>query len=126
MLDGDGDSIRVHAVEASIPMRSERPAAVGGRNRRQRRQRRDSDEAKDHFNELAKEAEVVHRILHAQDSPYRLCVYRKGERVFIDVVLLNDKGAIVSITTREITHQPVCKWLQNMDSEEGLLLDRLA
>lgn len=126
MLDGDGDSFRIHGIDASVPMRGERPAAVGGQNRRKRRQRPDSEEAKDHFDELAKEAEVVHKVLDAQDSPYRLCVYRKGEQVFIDVVLLNEKGAIVSITTREITHQPVCKWLQNMDSEEGLLFDRLA
>ena len=109
-----------------MPMRSDRPAAMSGQKRRQRREPRDNDEAKDHFNALAKEAEIVHRVLDAEDSPYRLCVYRKEERVFIDVVLLDEQGAITSIMTREITHQPVCKVLQNIDSEEGLLFDRLA
>jgi len=124
MLDYDDDSPRVREIGGSLPMRSEKAAMPKERRRRQHRRHEDADEAKDHFEELEREAATLRYDLVREGSRYRYYVYRKGDRVLIDIVLLDDNGRITSVDTRDITHQPFCKWAQNIRGEEGLLLDK--
>jgi len=124
MLDYDDDSPRIREITSSLPLRSEKAVMPQGRRRRQQRRDEDVEEVVDHFEELAGEAEALHYDLVREGSHYRYCIYRKGDRVFIDTVLLDDEGQVASVTTQDITHQPFCKWAQNMGGEEGLLLDR--
>ena len=124
MLDYDDDSPRIREIAGSLPMRSEK--AVMRRDRRQRQHRRheETEEAKDHFEELAREAQALRYDLVREGSRYRYYVYWKADRVLIDIVVLDDNGQIASVTTRDITHEPFCKWAQNIGGEEGLLLDK--
>jgi len=64
----------------------------GKRKRRDQRQKK--DEAADHFTELSRAAETAHAVLARSKSPYRFCVYQKDGDVFIDIVLLDEKGRI--------------------------------
>lgn len=124
MLDYDDDSPRVREIAGSLPMRSEKAVMRQDRRQRQHRRHEETDEAKDHFEELAREAEALRYDLVREGSRYRYYVYRKGDAVLIDIVLLDDTGQIASVTTRDITHEPFCKWAQNIGGEEGLLLDK--
>jgi len=124
MLDYDDDSPRVREIGSSLPMRSEKAGLPKEHRRQQHRHHADADEAKDHFEELEREAAAFCYDLARQGSRYRYCVYRQGDRVLIDIVLLDDNGRIASVNTRDITHQPFCKWVQNIGAEEGLLLDK--
>jgi len=124
MLDYDDDSPRVREIGGSLPMRSEKAAMPKEHRRQQHRHHEDPDEAKDHFEELEREAATLRYNLAREGSRYRYYVYRKGDRVLIDIVLLDDDGRIASVTTRDITHQPFCKWVQHIGAEEGLLLDK--
>jgi len=88
-----------------------------------RRKRKKEAQAKEQFKRLARAAEEKHEILIKDGSPYRFCVYREGEAVFIDVVLLDENGAIKEVRTKEITHDAYLKWLLYMEAGQGLFID---
>jgi len=124
--DGLGaDGLRVGDVKPGAPRQERKPVEIQERSPRHRRRHHDKDEAKDHFEALAKEAEVAHEVLVREGSRYRFCVHREGERVLIDVVLIDDTGAVSSLVQKDITHDDFLKWLQHIAQEEGLVFDSL-
>ena len=82
------------------------------------------EEAKDHFDELTRAAATAHITLVKNRSPYRFCVYKKEEDIFIDIVLLDDRGKIKETIKKNITHVEFQKVLQDIDLKEGLFFDR--
>ncbi|MFH0920013.1 MAG: hypothetical protein V1913_06585 [Fibrobacterota bacterium] len=82
-----------------------------------------TDEAKDHFIQLTKAAADSNAILVSKKSPYRFCVYREDQEVFIDIVILDSGGKIAAIKKKNITHDEFVKWLRHIEEREGLFLD---
>lgn len=91
--------------------------------RRRRQQKEPEDEAKDHFEELAEAAEEAHKLLVRNRSPYRFCVYRRGDEVLIDVLVLDENGQTKAVMAKEISHDQFSKWLGAIESGEGLFFD---
>lgn len=91
--------------------------------RKRRQHKEPEDEAKDHFEELAEAAEEAHKLLIRNRSPYRFCVYRKGEEVLIDVIVLDESGKTRAVMAKEISHDQFTKWLGAIESGEGLFFD---
>ena len=52
----------------------------------------EKQEAKDHFEELTKAVAAAHVTLVENNSPYRFCVYRENDEIFIDIVHLSKQG----------------------------------
>ena len=115
----------------SIPIPDiEGPDAVHAREeteeknkRRQQLSHHKKEEAKDHFEELARAAETAHITLVQNQSPYRFCVYKKEQEIFIDIVYLNKKGKITRTIKKNITHEEFHKILQDIAAKEGLFFD---
>jgi len=81
------------------------------------------DEAKDHFDAIAKSAERAHLLLEEKKSPYRFCVYRDNNEIFIDLVVLDNKGLVKNTIKRNITHREFSEILKNIEKLDGLVLD---
>ena len=123
--DGLADRLRVGEVKPGAPRQEKKPAEIQERSPRQRRRPHEKDEAKDHFEALAKEAELAHEVLVREGSRYRFCVHRERGRVFIDVVVIDEAGGTSSLVEKDITHEDFVKWLQHIEHEEGLIFDSL-
>lgn len=100
---------------------SERDKTKRDKDRKQ--EKRNEDEAKDHFNELAETAERIHKILADKNCPYRFCVYREQNEIFIDLVILNEKGAIDKTIKKNITHQEFSDIIKHIETLDGFLVD---
>ncbi|MBN1522630.1 MAG: hypothetical protein JW928_08875 [Candidatus Aureabacteria bacterium] len=111
----------VYGTEAVHPVReqSEEQRQKGG----QKQLQKEKEEAKDHFEELSRAAETAHLTLMENNSPYRFCVYRENENIFIDIVLLNKQGKIDKVIKKNITHEEFHKILQDISLKEGLFFD---
>jgi hypothetical protein len=81
------------------------------------------DEAKDHFGQLARDAETANKVLVRKKSPYRFFVYREKDEVFIDVVVLDRNGRAQYVRKKNITHEEFQKMLQDIEDKEGLVID---
>ncbi len=80
----------------------------------------------DRFEELARLTGAAHRALVKKDAKARYCIYRKGERVFIDVVTLNENGGIDTLTTKDITADSFDQWARHLGEQAGLVFDSQA
>ena len=128
MADIYPEDISVDEISEALPVVEN----ISGENQQQRQrpqnERRNPDrrEAKDHFNELAQAAEVTHRLRDRKGRRCLYCVYREGDEVYVDIVVLDKQGRPASTKRRCITHEPYLKWLERIDEGEGMVLDRLS
>ena len=116
-----GDVKEVYGLDAVHPKEE-----ANNQNQKKQKQRKKKEEAKDHFDELIRAAATAHVTLVANNSPYRFCVYREGEDIFIDIVYLNKKGDVEKTVKKNITHEEFQKILQDIDAKEGLFFDAKA
>ena len=93
------------------------------RKKKKKRDRRREDEAKDHFAELTKQMEQIHKQLQANNSPYRFCIYQEGDEVFIDLVILDERGKTKKTIKRDITHQEFSEIIKNIEKLDGIILN---
>jgi len=128
MSGDDLNELRVGGVPAEGALHVEKPSGMPGQPGQSggHQPRRERDEAKDHFEQLANTAELANKALLQEQSRYRFCIYRKGEDVYIDVVILDENGEVASIVQKEITHEDFARWLAHIEEEEGLVLDKRA
>lgn len=94
--------------------------------KKKKKDKRPEDEAKDHFTELTRSADQVHEILLKKNSPYRFCIYREKQEIFIDLVILNADGDIDSTIKKNITHQEFSEIIRNIEMLDGLIIDTKA
>jgi hypothetical protein len=99
------------------------PHGAGQERKKRHRHDQEKNENKDNFERLAKETEIYNNKLISQKSPFRFCIYRKEEGVFIDFVILDEKGQIKKLIQKDITHQDFKKWIRHIDEGEGLMYD---
>ena len=96
-----------------------------GKRRREERKHEHRDKAGDHFEELSRIANLANIDLQKGGSPFRFNVYRDGEEVFVDLVVLDQDGAIKEIKEKNITHQEFSDWINRIGEGEGFLIDRM-
>src|SRR3989339_1246265 len=107
-------NLNVHPVEAS----GANPDMHPGSREKHPSHPPQADETKDHFLQLAKAAADSNALLIKKNSPYRFCVYRENQEIFIDIVLLDNNGKIASIKKKNITHEEFAKWLRHIEERE--------
>ena len=118
---GMSDDLKVKKIN-SIPYKI--PPYIGIDPQKQKKQpENSSQQARYHFEQLAEAAEESHNILVKEKSPYRFCVYRKEDEVFIDVVILDENGKIKEIKKSNITEDEFTTWLTHIHGGRGLLID---
>ena len=114
------DDIKIEGIEKIV---SDVPL-IHPVQRRKKKDRRQRDEAGQHFRELAAKAEQAHKILSDKQSPYRFCVYRTGDEVFIDIAIVDGENRVRKVFKRNITRDEFHTWIQMIESESGMLFDR--
>ena len=110
--------------------RSQNPGAVHSKEdlaredaRKKRGKKESPDRAGAHVRELARAAEKAHEYFLAHHIPYRFCIYEEGEEVFIDIVRLNSSGKPEQTVKKNITLEDFWKWMEILESHDGMLLD---
>lgn len=119
----EGHDLRIPEVEPTFPSRNDEVLETRPEMGRNRRRRRPREENKDHFEELANEAELANEMLIREDAPYRFCIHRDGDQILIDIVTLDEEGNIATLVQKDITHQDFRLWAQHIGDEEGLVFD---
>lgn len=114
------DAYKVAEVTKVFP----RNRANKTRNRKKKRDRKQHDEAGSHFDRLAEAADHAHSILVQSHSPYRFCVYKQNNDVYVDLILLDDEGKTLKIIKKNITHQQFTTWLERIENGDGLIFDK--
>jgi hypothetical protein len=110
-------------VDRIAPVSARETYIKQDKRKKKRDKKRHYEAAGNHFDSLAKAAERAHEILERNNSPFRFCVYRESNDVFIDLAILNNNGKIKDIIKKDITHQEFSIWLDRIEKRDGLLLD---
>lgn len=117
----------VHGVSERPEVNNDRPVqATRGRIvprliRREWRRRR--GEAQFHFKELSLAAKEEQKEPAPEGPKHRLSVYRQGDEMFIDIVMLDEQGGVKSVEREKITHDTYVIWLNHIEEKQGLLFD---
>jgi len=82
--------------------------------------------AKDNMALLTEIAHEIHTHLEAANAPFRLCVYEKGDDVYIDVVTLDKKGGIKQTFRHDITYDELEDILLQLNTGRGLVYNTTA
>ncbi|MDR4505533.1 MAG: hypothetical protein MRK01_12205 [Candidatus Scalindua sp.] len=117
-----GDELSVDNIYRVAP----RKKPLRSRRRKSNRDRKQRDEAGNHFQYLAEAAEIAHAVLEKNNSPYRFCIYQKDQEVFIDIVIVDEVGEIREVRKKNITHDEFSTWLNHIEQGEGFFLDLTA
>lgn len=118
MADEETDFIRRVDPSESFSNQSEEK-----RKKREAPSKKEKQEVKDFFDEIVESVERVHTILLQKKSPYRFCVYRDGDEIFIDIVILDEKNSIQNTIKKNITHAEFHEMIKSIESLDGFLLD---
>ena len=114
------DEFKVDGIERVLPDVSK----INPAPRRKKREKKQRDEAGKHFEELSRTAEQAHQILAEKKSPYRFCVYQVDGDVFIDIAIVDADNKIKEIYKRNITRDELQSWMQLIETESGMILDK--
>lgn len=116
--------MRVSRVSGTPPVHSREEHDSRRRNRENKREPRNREEVKDHFEALSRACERAHRKLVEKKIPYRFCVTREKDEIFIDLLLLDARGDVQYAVKKNITHEDFELMLDEIERGEGLLWDR--
>jgi hypothetical protein len=83
-------------------------------------------QSKDYVHTISKAVEASNEKLVQLNLPYRFCVYSEGEEMFIDVVILDENGRIVTEKKKNISHQEFARLIEDVSQIEGLFIDSSA
>lgn len=118
------DDLRINKInklkQRKAPLKPDRDNLNKEEERREHEHR---EEVGSHYQDLVKAAEDAHTVLAEKNSPYRFYIYKLGEEVFIDVVIVGDDGEIKETKKRNITHNEFMTWLNRIEEGDGLFCD---
>ena len=78
----------------------------------------------DNVETVSKRAERTNQMLEQRHIPYRFRVYTsRGQRVLIDLSILNSRGESIRKVTRDITNEDFGKIMDDVSDGKGLFLD---
>jgi hypothetical protein len=113
------DVSRINHLE-SIP---EKRHAQKPFDKRKQKKRPRHHSVKRNIQALTKIAEEAHEELQAMNSPFRLCIYQKGEEVFIDVVAMDAFGKAVQVFRNDITNDELEDLIHQIKTGRGLMFN---
>jgi hypothetical protein len=121
----DIDSFDVGEIQGSYSIKG--LGEKRDRHQKDKHRRQDAPrEPKDYIHTIGKAAEASNAKLVRLNLPYRFCVYAKGDEVFIDIVILDQNGNIVSEKVKNISHQDFERLIEDVSQIEGLFIDSTA
>lgn len=91
--------------------------------KKKKKKESEEDEVKDHFKELSDAALRIHKVLEEKKSPFRFCVFKERDEIFIDIVILDGQGKIGKIIKKNITHQEFLDIIKNIETLDGVIVD---
>lgn len=92
-------------------------------SRKKREKPTPHEETRAHVEELLKAAEKAHEYFSAHHIPYRFRIYEEKGDVFIDIVRLNASGKAEKTVKKNITREDFLKWMEILESHDGMILD---
>jgi hypothetical protein len=124
-MPDDIDSYDVGQIQSSWAMKGlgeKRDQRKKGGQRHQEETR----EPKDYIHTIARAVEASNEKLSRLRLPYRFCVYSEGNEIFINIVILDAKGAVVAEKKKNISHQEFARLIEDVSQIEGLFVDSTA
>lgn len=97
--------------------------SLSPRQKPKTRYRKTRLKAKRHFKTLSTLVGDTHRDLLEQNSPFRLCVHKTEEDVFMDVITMNKSQKVDNSFTRLITNDDMRILVKRIHNRMGLILD---
>jgi hypothetical protein len=125
-MAGDLDSFDVGQIEGSKGIKGLGDARQDQKKKGRQQPQRQSRETKDYVHTITRAAEASNEKLARLNLPYRFYVYTEGEEVFINAVVLDAAGKIISAKKKNISHQDFERLIEDVSQIEGLFLDRTA
>lgn len=126
MADED-ELLRITAIERLPPLKNNELPHTDEKNRRHPYEKPPNHrEAKDFFHTIEKAAENTNAVLIKKQSRYRFRVYRDNNDVMIDLVIMDEKGSVITEIKKNITHEDFVKMIDDVVLGEGLFFDSMA
>ena len=100
----------------------------GERDKKERRKKKKKQtlyagEAKDHIGDLALAVERVNALLAKNKSSNRFSIVQKNNDIFIQCIILDEKGDRQKTIRENITHQEFLKIIEQIEKLDGFLVD---
>jgi hypothetical protein len=125
-MAGDLDSFDVGEINPGFGIKGLGENRQDQRKKGKQHQEQQPKESKDYMNTIARATKVSNEKLVKLNLPYRFCVYNEGDEMFIDLVVLDAKGKIVSEKKKNISHQDFERLIEDVSQIEGLFVDKTA
>jgi hypothetical protein len=100
--------------------------SIGGGHHHQRRNPRRRRTPREYFKTLKKASDASNDILREHNSPYYFEVLRRGKSVFIVVWKKDRAGAPRNVYEKDITDDDFNRWIEDVATLEGLIIDTTA
>jgi uncharacterized FlaG/YvyC family protein len=82
-----------------------------------------SKQSKDYIPTISRAVDASNEKLVRLNLPYRFSIYSEGDEVFINIVILDKSGKIVSEKKKNISHQEFARLMEDVSQIEGLFID---
>lgn len=125
-MPDDLDTFDVPQVERSMELHGLGSNLHDQSKKHEKEHKDQPKETKDYFKTIAKAAEASNQKLIDAHLPYRFCIYTSGTEVFIELVVLDKSGQILSQQKKNITHQDFERLIEDVSQIEGLFFDKTA
>lgn len=96
------------------------------RRKRENSRKNPGEQNRSHFRELAEAAERAHAKLVKSGNPYRFCVYEEDSEIMIDIIKLDKDGKPGRVIKKDITREDFFKWIDCIETGDGLVFDKEA
>ncbi len=80
-------------------------------------------EAVEHYDDLELEVEELQEQLDEDGRPFSVSIYKKENRVFIEIYRVDSHGRKRLLTSRDITHGDFTDWAKMIMEGEGMLFN---
>ena len=126
-MDDDIDSFGVHAINSPESIKGlGRPSRDGKEKRHEQQQSPLKKDAREFFHALSKAAESTNEVLTKKGLPYRVRFYLDDDEVFIDLLVLDEKGGVVEEKRKNISRQDFARLIEDVSNIEGMFFDKEA
>jgi uncharacterized FlaG/YvyC family protein len=121
-LDDDLDSFGVGQIQGSWAIKG-----LGEKQEQQKKEKQQQQntpkQPKDFVRTIAKAAEASNATLMRLNLPYRFRVFAEGEEVFVEIVVLDENGNIITEKKKNISHEEFARLIEDVSQIQGLFFD---
>jgi hypothetical protein len=124
-VDDDLDSFGVGQIQGSWAIKG-----LGEKRDQQKKEKQQQPNApkqpKDFIRTITKAVEASNATLMRLSLPYRFRVYAEDEEVFVEIVVLDENGKVITEKKKNISHEEFARLIEDVSQIEGLFFDRTA